>query len=129
MIGEMVGSYKVIAKLGEGGMGAVYMAEHPLIGRRAAVKVLLPELCGSPEMVDRFFNEARATAQLKHPGLVDVFDFGHHKNGSAYIVMELLDGESLSARIERGPLPPAIIVAISRQICKAVGTAHAQGIV
>ena len=79
MIGETLGSYKVLAKIGEGGMGAVYLAEQPLIGRRVAIKVLLPELSANPSALDRFFNEARATARLRHPALVDVFDFGVHQ--------------------------------------------------
>src|SRR5438132_10548007 len=101
MIGESVGNYKIVAKLGEGGMGVVYLAEHTLIGRKAAVKVLLPEFSKNAEMTQRFFNEARSTALISHPGLVDVFDFGNHANGSAYIAMEFLQGENLGARIRR----------------------------
>src|SRR5512136_82554 len=99
MLGAAVGNYRIDAKLGEGGMGVVYLAEHTMIGRKAAIKVLLPEFSHNQEVVNRFFNEARSTATIKHPGLVDIFDFGYLPDGSAYIVMEFLDGESLSARL------------------------------
>src|SRR5258706_408335 len=101
MIGETLGNYRVLSAIGKGGMGEVYLAEHTLIGRRVAIKVLLRQLSLDIDLVKRFFNEARAAAKLHHPGLVEVFDFGHHSDGSAYIVMELLVGEALSARIAR----------------------------
>ncbi len=129
MVGETVGSYRIVAHLGRGGMGEVFLAEHALIGRRAAVKVLRPSLSANPELVARFFNEARAAARLRHPGLVDVFDFGHHASGSAFLVMELLEGEKLSERLRRGPLPYDLLVAVARQIAAAIGVAHANGIV
>jgi serine/threonine-protein kinase len=91
--GTIVGTYRVIRKLGEGGMGAVFAAEHTLLGRKAAIKVLLPALSAREEIVHRFFNEARAVTQVADPGIVQVFDFGYHTDGSAFIVMELLEGE------------------------------------
>ena len=108
MLGERVGSYRIVSRIGAGGMGAVYLAEHELIGRKAAIKVLLPELGADEDTLARFFNEARATALIRHPGLVDVFDFGRSdSDGRAYIAMELLEGESLGARLRReGALPP-----------------------
>ena len=130
MIGQTLGSYRVTGKLGEGGMGVVYLAEHPLIGRKAAIKLLLPEFSQDQAIVNRFFNEARATTMIKHPGLVDVFDFGYHTTGCAYIVMEFLEGESLSGLLKReGRLSAGLIVAIVRQLCSAVGAAHEKGIV
>ena len=130
MIGETLGSYRIVGTLGRGGMGAVYEAEHVLIGRKAAVKVLLPELSRDPELVERFFNEARAAAVIQHPGLVEVFDFGHHADGSAYIVMELLVGEPLATRMKRDrKLAPATALAITRQVAGALQAAHDQGIV
>ncbi len=123
MIGATVGKYRVIALIGEGGMGAVYRAEHTLIGKRAAIKVLRPELSANDEMVQRFFNEARAAARIEHPGIIDVYDFGRH-DGRAYLVMELLDGEPLSALLARGPLVPDDARRIARQIASALAAAH-----
>src|SRR3954466_1570834 len=97
----IVGSYRLLEKLGEGGMGAVYLAEHTLLGRRAAIKVLLPSLSSDEKIVRRFFNEARAVTQIADPGIVQVFDFGHHTDGGAFIVMELLEGESMTQRLKR----------------------------
>jgi tRNA A-37 threonylcarbamoyl transferase component Bud32 len=130
MIGESLGNYRIGAIIGEGGMGIVYQAEHVLIGRRVAIKQLLPDASRDDELVERFFNEARAAAKIQHPGLVEVFDFGHAVDGSAYIVMELLDGESLAARIARDrPLVVGTALAIARQVASALHAAHEQGIV
>jgi len=130
MIGETVGNYRILSKLGAGGMGVVYLAEHQLIGRKAAIKVLLPEMSLNQEMVGRFFNEARSTASIKHIGLVDIFDFGHHTNGCAYIAMEFLEGESLAELLKREPRPPIeLSCAVVRQVATAVGAAHGKGIV
>jgi serine/threonine-protein kinase len=130
MIGQTVGSYKILEKVGEGGMGVVYKGEHQMIGRMAAIKVLLAEYSQQPNIVKRFFNEARAATAIKHPGIVDVFDFGHHTDGSAYIIMEMLEGEPLSQRIQRlGKLPIDHAVGIMSQVASALGAAHAEGIV
>jgi serine/threonine-protein kinase len=130
VIGASLGNYRITALLGEGGMGAVYVAEHALIGRKVAVKVLLPEFSHNQEIVSRFFNEARSTALIKHPGLVDIFDFGYDANGSAYIVMEYLDGESLAAYLRRvGPVGAATVCNVARQIAAALAAAHHAGIV
>src|SRR5262245_379069 len=130
MIGETLGNYRVLSAIGKGGMGEVFLAEHTLIGRRVAIKVLLQQFSLDADTVTRFFNEARAAAKLHHPGLVEVFDVGHHSNGAAYIVMELLVGESLKARVERDKrLAPAIALAIARQVATGLEAAHEQGIV
>ena len=128
MIGSLAGSYKVISFLAKGGMGEVFVAEHQVIGRRAAVKFLLPALSADRVIVKRFFNEARAAAQIDHPGIVDVFDVGF-VNGRAFIVMELLQGETLSDRISRRrpTIPEAIHV--TRQISGVLEVAHRHGIV
>jgi serine/threonine-protein kinase len=130
MIGQEIGKYRVTSAIGEGGMGAVYLATHTLIGRQAAIKVLLPELSHNQEIVNRFFNEARATTAIKHPGIVEIYDFGYHTNGSAFIVMEFLEGESLSARIRRmGRLGHDQALNIIRQVAGALSAAHKAGIV
>jgi len=130
MIGEVFGSYRIVRLIGEGGMGAVYLAEHTLIGRHAAIKVLLREMSHRQDLVTRFFNEARAATAVKHPGIVEIYDFGYHGDGSAYIVMEYLDGESLASRLRRmGPQPEARAAALCRQVAGALGAAHSKGIV
>jgi serine/threonine protein kinase len=130
MAGDIIGSYRVLRKIGEGGMGAVYLAEHTLLGRPAAIKVLLREMSHREDLVTRFFNEARAASSVKHPGIVEIYDFGHHTDGSAYIVMEYLEGESLSARLRRtGVLSEARAVALCRQVGGALAAAHAKGII
>ncbi len=123
------GQYRVTGILGEGGMGVVYAAEHTLLARPAAVKVLLPELSGNQEIVKRFFNEARAATAIRHPGIVEVYEVGRIDDGSAYIVMEHLEGETLRARRRRAPMRWSTALAIVRQIAGALGAAHAKGIV
>jgi len=128
-IGDCVGSYRIVGRVGEGGMGSVFLAEHSLIGRFAAIKVLHEHLRDSEDSVSRFFNEAQATASIKHPGILEIFDFGWHTDGSAYIVMEYLEGESLEARVQRlGRLPTEHALHIIRQVAGALAAAHAQGI-
>jgi serine/threonine-protein kinase len=130
VIGEVVGSYQIVSCVGEGGMGVVYVGVHALLGRRAAIKVLLPTLSRNGEVVQRFFNEARAVTQVADAGIVQVFDFGVHHDGSAFIVMELLEGESLDVRLARlGRLQPLDAVRLVRMICTSLAAAHAKGIV
>jgi tRNA A-37 threonylcarbamoyl transferase component Bud32 len=130
MLGAVIGGHRLVAQLGEGGMGAVYLAEHLLLGRRAAVKVLLPALSARPEIVQRFFNEARAVTAIADPGIVQVFDFGYHTDGSAFLVMELLEGEPLDARLRRnGRLLAVDALRIGRQLASSLAAAHARGIV
>jgi serine/threonine protein kinase len=125
-----LGAYRILQQIGAGGMGAVYLAEHVALGRRAAIKVLHPELSGRAEIVTRFFNEARAATAINDPGIVQIFDFGHHSDGSAYIVMELLDGESLERRLERmGVVAIRDALRVMRQVASSLGAAHARGIV
>ena len=98
-------------------MGVVYAAEHKLLGRPAAIKVLLPQYLGNQQIVERFFNEAKAATEIKHPGIVEIYDFGYRDDGSAYIAMEFLDGEDLEARLRRlGQLPIAQAIHFSIQI-------------
>ena len=115
VLGTVVGHYKVTAVLNQGGMGAVYRAEHPLIGKPAVIKLLLPELSSDAEMVHRFFNEAKAASAIRHPGIVEIFDFGYHSDGRAYIVMEFLEGHSLADRMtDRGRLPELKAAVLAR---------------
>jgi serine/threonine protein kinase len=131
MIGEVFGNYRIIAKLGEGGMGAVYLAEHPSIGRKVAVKMIRPAFSNDAETLRRFVREARSTATLRHPALVEIMDYGvHEKTGGAYIIMEYLEGESLDARLEReGRLEPGRAAHIARQIALGMAAAHRAGII
>jgi eukaryotic-like serine/threonine-protein kinase len=96
MLGQKVGNYEVTAQLGMGGMGVVYLAKHSMIGRPAAIKVLRSDMSHNREVVNRFFNEARAATAIRHPGIVEIYDFGYLPDGSAYIIMEFLDGERAS---------------------------------
>ncbi|MBZ0237060.1 MAG: serine/threonine protein kinase, partial [Deltaproteobacteria bacterium] len=130
MEGATVGSYVVTRLIGKGGMGAVYLAEHALLKRPAALKVLLPALSADEELVDRFFNEARATTSIPDPGIVQIFDFGYHTDGSAYIVMEYLEGETLDVRVEGdGPMPPVQALRIARQVATSLEAAHVRGVI
>jgi serine/threonine-protein kinase len=130
MIGEQLGNYRVVSKLGSGGMGSVFLAEHRWIERRAAIKVLNEEMTRNPSLVDRFFNEARATSLIHSPGIVEVFDCNFDRTGLAYIVMEYLEGETLATRLGREhALPWPLAVEIARQVAVTVGAAHEKGIV
>ncbi|HEX3757126.1 MAG TPA: serine/threonine-protein kinase [Kofleriaceae bacterium] len=129
MLGRNLGNYHVVSKIGEGGMGAVYLARHVTLGRPAAIKVLHSSLSSNQDMVSRFFNEARAATAVRNPGIVEVFDFGVVEDGSAYIVMEYLEGENLGARIRRGRMSVAATMTIVRAISRALHAAHEQGIV
>jgi serine/threonine protein kinase len=128
--GSLLGSYRVLAVLGQGGMGTVYLGEHIEIQRRAAVKVLRADLCDSPSALARFKAEAQAVNRIRHEHIVEVTDFGVVPGGEAYYVMEWLEGESLHQAIRRtGPLslPRALHVAI--QVADALAASHAAGII
>jgi serine/threonine protein kinase len=129
-IGDHIGQYRIVEQIGVGGMGLVYLGEHMLLRRRAAIKTLLPKHTSHPELVERFFNEARAASAISDPGVVQIFDFGYHVDGSAYIVMELLEGEALSDRIDRlGKLSVGETLRISRQVAGSLFAAHTHAIV
>ncbi len=124
------GRYRVLSRLGEGGMGTVYLCEHAVLGRRYAVKVLRSDLGHDPELVERFRNEAIAASRIGGDNVVDVLDFGAEDDGALYYVMEALAGRSLGALIaEEGPLGVARALALLDQICHALGAAHARGVV
>ena len=127
--GTLLGEYKIEQKIGEGGMGAVYAAVHPRIGKRAAIKVLRRELCQDASQVRRFVDEARVVNEIGHPNIVDVFAFGDMPDGRCYFVMEWLKGESLRARLDAGPPPLGEIGAIVRPLARALEAAHEKGII
>ncbi|MHB8876242.1 MAG: serine/threonine-protein kinase [Myxococcaceae bacterium] len=130
LIGTLVGEYRVLRPIGKGGMGLVYEGAHPLIGRRVAIKVLKRALAGEGSNARRFMEEARTVNAVQHPGIVDVFGFGSLPDGRLYLVMELLEGESFSAYLERcAPLPADEAVRWLDQILEALEAAHTAGIV
>jgi serine/threonine-protein kinase len=129
-IGQSVGNYDVTAKLGEGGMGVVYLAEHPVIGRKAALKAIHPEFARNPEVVSRFVTEAKAVNQIGHEHIVDITDFGTTPAGDFYFIMELLQGRSLAEHIEReAPFPPERALRIARQVAEALQASHEHGVI
>jgi eukaryotic-like serine/threonine-protein kinase len=134
LIGATIGNYKVVAKLGEGGMGAVYLAEHPLIGKKVALKVLHEEYAANQEVVSRFFNEAKAVNDIGHPNIVDIIDYGVVQTqtgpGFVYFIMEYLHGAALADVIRReSPLPPERALHIAAQIADCLAASHAKGII
>jgi serine/threonine protein kinase len=130
VIGRSIGNYKIVRVLGEGGMGTVYLAEHPMIGKRVAVKMLRPDLGADPGLVSRFFQEAKAVNEIRHPNIVDISDFGHTQDGIVYFVMELMEGQSLRDKLTAtGPLPLVEAITCARQVIDALAAAHRVGIV
>ncbi len=126
---ERIGKYVVRRLLGQGGMGRVYHAYDPLLGRDVAIKVLRPDLAQDPDGKERFVREAQAAAHLRHPNIVTIHDLGE-ESGVPYIVMEYLEGEDLDDLIRRrAPLSVLEKLDIIRQVCNALGYAHARGIV
>ncbi len=128
---KKIGSYTVVRLLGSGGMGQVYEGVHDQIKRRAAIKILHKRFTNNRQIAQRFINEARAVNIVQHPSLVNIYEFGQDKDGTTYIVMEYLDGETLRQRLERlgGKLPPDMAVRLCRQIASALSVAHQKGII
>lgn len=131
LVGSKLGGYDVVRLLGRGGMGAVYEAHNPRINRRVAIKVLLPEFVGRPDVVARFLNEARAVNSINHTGVVPVSEAETASDGSLYLVMEYVEGETLSARLHRsgGQLSEPDVIGICWQLADILIAAHAKGIV
>jgi eukaryotic-like serine/threonine-protein kinase len=126
----VAGRYKVIKLLGEGGMGQVYLAEHFAIEKRVALKVLRAEYAHKGDIVTRFQQEAISASRIKHPNVLDVFDFGQLENGCFYLAMEFLDGNDLADELQRSRvLSPPRALPIAMQICRALAAAHAKGVV
>ncbi len=128
--GRRLGQYRLKAVLGFGGMGTVYLAEHVLLRRPCAIKVIRPDQAGDPRTLRRFEREVRATATLTHWNTVEVFDYGHAEDGTFYYVMEYLPGMNLEEMVERhGPLPAGRSVHLLRQVCQALREAHGIGLI
>jgi hypothetical protein len=128
--GTTAGAYVLARALASGGGGTVYEAKHKLLGRLAAVKVLRRELASSPQMVTRFLREALAVNLIKHPNIVDIYEFGELPDGRPFYVMELLAGTDLRTLLNsRGRLPPSEVSEILEPVCNALEAAHAQGII
>jgi serine/threonine-protein kinase len=125
-----LGQYQLKQRLGAGGMGEVYLAEHLLLRRPCAIKLIRPDQAGDPHSLARFEREVRATATLTHWNTVEIYDYGHAADGTFYYVMEYLPGLSLQDLVERhGPLPPERAVHLLRQVCAALREAHAIGLI
>ncbi len=128
MLGRTISHYRVLDKLGSGGMGVVYRAEDMRLGREVALKTLPPEVASDPQMVERLVREARSASSLNHPNICTIHEVdeadGHH-----FITMELLEGHTLRERIAEGPLASNEIVRIGIQVADALDAAHKKGIV
>ena len=127
---KQLGQYKLKRLIGSGGMGDVYLAEHVLMKRPCAIKVIRPEKAGDPKVLARFEREVQATAKLSHWNSVDIFDYGRADDGTFYYVMEYLPGMNLAEIVRRyGPLPPARALHLVRQACEALQEAHDLGLI
>jgi hypothetical protein len=128
MIGHTISHYRIVSQLGSGGMGVVYEAEDTRLGRHVALKLLPAEACCDPQAMQRFLREARIVSTLNHPHICTLHDIGEH-DGQQFMVMELLEGESLKERIARGPLPAADVLEFGVQIADALDAAHAASVI
>ncbi|HXI23503.1 MAG TPA: protein kinase, partial [Pyrinomonadaceae bacterium] len=129
MIGETISHYRVIEKIGEGGMGVVYLAEHTLLRRRVAIKTLTVSGTANQHFRSRFLREAQAVSKLSHPNIASIYDYGETDDGQPYIVMELVDGKSLSEVMREETLTIARAIEIVKQVAEALSEAHRHGIV
>ncbi|HSZ81509.1 MAG TPA: serine/threonine-protein kinase [Polyangia bacterium] len=129
-VGQTIGNYRLTARLGEGGMGVVYLAEHPVIGKKVALKAIHPELSRNAEVVSRFVTEAKSVNQIGHEHIVDIADFGTTPGGEFYFIMEYLQGEAMSDRLKReGRLDATRAMVIGAQIADALDASHEHGII
>jgi len=126
--GTHLGPYEIVGVLGAGGMGEVYRARDGRLGREVAVKILPESFAGDPEAIARFRGEARLLATLNHANIVGIYDIGT-EGSIAFVVFELVEGDTLRRRLSGGPLPPALAINYARQIAEGIGAAHARGIV
>jgi serine/threonine protein kinase len=129
-VGDSVGNYTITAKLGEGGMGTVLLAEHPVIGSKVALKAIHPEFARNAEVFARFVNEAKAVNQIGHDHIVDITDFGIAGTGDCYFMMEYLEGDTVAGALKKaGRLLPDRAVSIAAQIADALSASHEHGII
>jgi serine/threonine protein kinase len=127
--GLKIGNYVLQSLIGKGGMGSVFLAEHPEIGRQVAIKFLSPHLSHQPGISDRFVSEARAVSRVDHANIIHIYDFGRMPSGQLYYVMELLHGQELSAVMKRGIMGAEEIAPYLGQICAGLFAAHRKGVV
>jgi serine/threonine-protein kinase len=124
------GQYRLVRKVGSGGMGEVYLAEHQLLKRPCALKLIHAEVGSDPIALARFEREVQSAARLSHPNTIEIYDYGHTDDGTFYYVMEYLPGMSLSELVKRdGPLPPGRVIYVFRQVCAGLAEAHGLGLV
>ena len=126
--GTRLGPYEIVDLLGAGGMGEVYRARDTRLDRAVAIKVLPTQFASDPQFRERFDREARSIATLNHPHICTLHDVGH-QNGTDYLVMEYLEGETLAARLAKGPLPLERAIRCAIEIADALDKAHRSGIV
>ncbi len=129
MLGETIERYRIVRKLGEGGMGSVYAAEHTHINKQVAIKLLRPEISGNKEALDRFAREARSASEIGHKNIIGIEDFGTLKDGRIFLFMELLDGAPLNELLDQGGLSLDRLLNILIQTGHGLAAAHAKGIV
>jgi serine/threonine protein kinase len=129
-IGKTVADrYRVLSKLGEGGMGVVYLAEHVFIEKKVAVKILSEDFARKADLVARFMQEAKAASKIGHENIIDITDFGETASGSVFFVMEFLEGADLAHHIREGAMPIERARYVMNQVCRALGAAHGKGII
>lgn len=127
---RQLGQYRLQERIGAGGMGEVYLAEHQLLKRPCAIKLIRPDAATDPRALARFEREVRATARLSHPNTVEIYDYGRTEDGTFFYVMEYLPGLSLDELVRRhGPLPAARVIHLLRQSCEALSEAHEAGLI
>jgi serine/threonine protein kinase len=126
---DLLGNYRIVAPIAAGGMGLLYLGEHRFLGYKVAIKILQPSLRGDAEVERRFFAEALATSRIAHPGVPTVLDFGHDRRGTAYMVMEFLEGDTLAAHLaRRTPFTLEQVLDIGAQCAAILGAAHGKNI-
>ena len=128
LTGTKLGPYEIVAPLGAGGMGEVYRARDTRLDRTVAIKILPAHLSSNPEAKQRFEREARAISSLNHPNICTLYDVGH-QDGTDFLVMEFLEGETLASRLAKGPLPPDQVLKYGIETCEGLEKAHKTGVI